>query len=370
MSDDCKLSPTSFSCCVCLEDNKCNEKDDPQTYLAYLKWMKKYRTNYVQTPVAVEICANHHMCSQELYDSVRKQAIEKRGLDTYPIACPVLGCAEKLIHNPKEHKIWNFLIEMCPNGHLIDNDCYMHLRSIRTEVCPLCRSEFRGNDLHCIPTLPITSLHKSSERRNLDGMGVFLDLTLCEETARGGGIFMDNGNDDESMSWLIAREPMSYEDFPSMIQEIFIDPRHDSPVPGVSTKVPLVFILAQNNVNYQMLQKLVASFLEDWDSVKGVIDVLTPCGPLAFDSIRTKLMRMLLSIRRVFPPNTKRHENVVEKLKLVLIILDSADNFVVEEWCSIQMDSYNIHRHTSVINEVVPEIPALPDVANPSGPIT
>jgi hypothetical protein len=71
MSSDCKVSPSSFSCCVCLEDNKCNDPDDPQTYAAYVKWVKVHRTNYLQSPVALCFCANNHTCSQELYRRMR-----------------------------------------------------------------------------------------------------------------------------------------------------------------------------------------------------------------------------------------------------------------------------------------------------------
>jgi len=307
------------------------------------------------------------MCSQELYDSVRKQAIEKRGLDMYPIACPVLGCAEKLMHKPKERKVWDFLVEICPNGHLIDYNCYLRMKSIRTEVCPLCRGEFRINRAHCIPTVPIISPHGLSQRRKLDGMGVFLDLALCEEEARGTGISMDPLNEDESILWLVPRQYVSYENFPSMIQEIFMDPRYDSTVPGLRTKVPLILILAQEIDHYETLEELVGFFLEEWELVKGVIDVLTPCGPLTFDRIKTCLVEILLVIERMFPPCNKLHENVVKKLQLVLKIVQSADLFVEQEWWTIHTGQHDIHLYTSVIKEVVPEIPALPDVANPSG---
>jgi len=354
---------------VCLEDNKCNEQDDPQTYPAYLKWMEKHRTNYVQSPVAVEICAKHHMCSQKLYDSVRKQAIEKRGLDTYPIACPVLGCAEKLMQTPKERKVWDFMVEVCLNGHLIDYNCYLRMKSVQTQVCPLCRNEFRIDYAHCIPTLPLTSPHGLSECAKLDGMGVFLDLSLAEEEARGTGISMDPLNEDESILWLVPRKYVSYENFPSMIQEIFMDPRHDSTVPEVHTKVPLVLILAQEINHYEMLEDLVTFFLKEWASLQGVIDVLKPCGLDAFVQIKDNLGEILFLIGRVFPPKNKLHENVVEKLELVLNIFKAADLFVQEEWWSILTAQHDTHKKICLMNEVVPEVPALPDVANPSGPI-
>jgi len=369
MSTQCNLSPTSFSCCVCLEDNKYNEEDDPQTYKDYLQWVKKHRTNYIQSPIALHICAKHHKCSPELYDSVRQQAIEKRGLDTYPIACPVLGCAERLIQNPTSHKLWGFLVEICKNGHLIDFDCYHKTMLNRITSCPLCREPIRLESVHCIPTVPIISPHILPGCRALDAMGAFLDLALVEEEARGTGISKDPLNEDESMLWLVPREYVSYEDFPSMIREIFIDTRHNSPLPGMREKVALVFILAQNTDDYMILVELVASFLKDWELVKGVIDVVIPCGQLAFYKIKKNLVQTLIAIQCMILPNNKLHENVVQKMQLVLTILRSADNFVGRKWLSIHTEEQDTHVYTSVIDEVVPDVPALPDVANSSGPI-
>ena len=341
MSSDCKLSPSSFSCCLCLEDNKCNDPDDPQTYEAYVKWVKVHRTNYLQSPVALRICANNHTCSQELYESVRKQAIEKRGLDTYVIACPVLGCAEKLMAIPNEYSTWDFLVEVCSNGHLLDYNCCLRLKASGTQACPMCRGVFRMNRTHCIPTIPITPLDGLPACRNLDGLGCILDMILS----------------DDKVSHAYTR----YENFPSMIGKIFIKPQHESSVPGIRNGVALVFVLVEStdNDNYEVLGELVTRFLEAWALVTGVMDVVAPCTPHAFEPIINCLVEILLLITQRFPPDTRLQKFVVRELQLVLKILKSANIFVRHEWMSI------LTAQNDVIHEVVPEVPALPDVANP-----
>ena len=331
MSSDCKVSPSSFSCCLCLEDNKCNDPDDPQTYEAYVKWVKVHRTNYLQSPVALRICENNHTCSQELYESVRKQAIEKRGLDTYVIACPVLGCAEKLMAIPNEYSTWDFLVEVCPNGHLLDYNCCLRLKASGTQACPMCRGVFRMNRTHCIPTIPITPMHGQPACRQLDEIGCVLD----------------------------TRAYMRYENFPSMIEKIFIKPEHKSSVPGIRNRVALVFALVDSTDNYEALGGLVTRFLEAWALVTGVIDVVAPCTLHAFEPITNCLVEILLLITQRFPPDNTLQTYVVRELQLVLKILKSTNIFVRQEWMSI------LTAQNDIIHQVVPEVPALPDVANP-----
>ena len=340
MSGDFKVSASSFSCCVCLEDNKCNAADDLQTYAAYVEWVKVHRTNYLSSPVALCVCAKHHMCSQERYETLRQQAIDKRGLDTYVIACPVSGCAETLMQIPNERGVWDFLVEVCPNGHLLDYNCYLRLKSFGTSACPMCRSDIDINRAHCIPTVPITPPDGMPAWRKLDGLGVFLDLILSEDE--------------------VSRAYMRHENFPSMIQDIFVNPQHKSCVRGMHARVARVFLLAQNTLNYEVLQQLVACFLEEWAFVTRVIDVLMPCKPDAFKQITTCLMEMILLITQQLPPNNTLRKSVLNELQVVLKFLTMANRFVEREWWLI------LTAQNDVIQQNVPEFLAFPDVANPS----
>jgi len=153
---------------------------------------------------------------------------------------------------------------------------------------------------------------------------------------------------------------MRHENFPSMIQDIFVNPQHKSCVRGMHARVARVFLLAQNTLNYEVLQQLVACFLEEWAFVTRVIDVLMPCKPDAFKQITTCLMEMILLITQQLPPNNTLRKSVLNELQVVLKFLTMANRFVEREWWLI------LTAQNDVIQQNVPEFLAFPDVANPS----
>jgi len=130
-------------------------------------------------------------------------------------------------------------------------------------------------------------------------------------------------------------------------------------VPGIRNRVAIVFELVESTDNYEVLGGLVTRFLEAWALVTGVIDVVAPCTPHAFEPITDCLVEILLLITQRFPPDTTTKKYVVRELQLVLKILKSANIFVHQAWMSI------LNAQNEVIRQVVPEVPALPDVANP-----
>jgi len=144
-----------------------------------------------------------------------------------------------------------------------------------------------------------------------------------------------------------------------MIEKIFIKPEHKSSVPGIRNRVALVFALVDSTDNYEALGGLVTRFLEAWALVTGVIDVVAPCTLHAFEPITNCLVEILLLITQRFPPDNTLQTYVVRELQLVLKILKSTNIFVRQEWMSI------LTAQNDIIHQVVPEVPALPDVANP-----
>ena len=332
MSNDCDLSPTSFACCLCLEDNKCDEPDDPRTYDAYLEWIKVHRTNYLESPVLFSICARHHMCSAELYASLRNQAIEKRGLGTYTIACPVLGCSESLVTTPTRRRVWDVLIKVCTHGHMLDYNCYMKLARSGTRVCPMCRDVFHAEHAHCIPTASGTT------KRKLDRVKKYLDRVSQSEQYKLG--------------------LQGYADFASVIQGIFVEPQHVLHVSGEPQRVALVFLLTNTSKSYEAIREFVQQFLAEWAAVLDVMNIVAPCGIDAFVPILNCIDEGVIRITKRTPGMTASQKSVLAQLQLVAKIFELANTYVQRTWYA----TFNYH-----IAQDVPESPQPPDVACQDG---
>jgi len=184
------VNSSKFSCCLCLQDNGCN--NDPTSYLEYTgtpakaavqgmlarrgvseiqpspavpahgSWVEKSRTNYMTSPMQLDICAQHHKmyrnefeeykhsallcsnrgCIEKLYfltsshvdEKLEEQvAICRNGhrmtrdqYKTYvagPRRCPVQHCLHDLILNPNSDKAWDRIVSMCSNGHMACDKC-------------------------------------------------------------------------------------------------------------------------------------------------------------------------------------------------------------------------------------------------------
>jgi len=343
------VQPTAFACSVCCDENDAAGDDDPQTYKAFLTWMKKHRTNYVTSAMGLCICANRHTCTQGEYNSLREQAIRKRGLGTYVIACPVAGCAEALYETPRLQPLWDRLVTVCGNGHLVDFNCYQRLLSRNITTCPPCRATLQLVATETIPTVAMSFPGQMCDvYRPLDGLNNLLDLLLFEDEDSGANLI--------------------HGDFRSMVQHIFFDAIY--PVPfqrdiGYQNSdrgmVSRFLLMATSENNLALHKFALASFQKHWDEFVKVLDREAPCTLVACLNF---IQRFRDTITETMTQGETAHNDpvrtaILAEMRVVFGYLRTAFLFVEKTWWLIE------NAQTGLVVGNIPSEPQLPDVASP-----
>ena len=343
------VEPSAFRCSICAEDNGAIEHDDPQTYKAYLTWMKTHRTNYVTSPTGLCICANRHHCTQETYDSLREQAIRKRGLGTYAIACPVAGCAEALYETPLSQPLWNCLVTVCKHTHLVDFNCYLRLLSENITKCPLCRETLQLDATKTIPTVAASFPEQiCAPYRPLDGLDNFLNMLLSADEVSGANL--------------------RHTDYKNIIHNIFFDARYPLPWQREASRrgsdssiVSRFLLLSTDEDTLSEHKKALEEFSEVWKEFVKVLDREAPCTKVVCYEFILELKTIISPVSRWDQPayNEVLRKSVVADLRVAIDYLTDASLFIERTWWSIE------NAQTGLVLGDIPSEPQLPDVAAP-----
>ena len=343
------VQPTAFACSVCCDENDAAGDDDPQTYKAFLTWMKKHRTNYVTSAMGLCICANRHTCTQGEYNSLREQAIRKRGLGTYVIACPVAGCAEALYETPRLQPLWDRLVTVCGNGHLVDFNCYQRLLSRNITTCPPCRGTLQLVATETIPTVAMSFPGQMCDvYRPLDGLNNLLDFLLSEDEVSGANAL--------------------HADFRSMVQSIFFDARYPLPwerEPSHRGIVSRFLLMATDENTLALYQLALKDFRAHWKEFVKVLDREAPCTQVVCRDFVQHLTDLINETTTRGEParNDPVRLSILAEMRVVLGYLNTAFLFVKKTWWFIE------NTQTGLVLGIIPSEPQLPDVASPQASV-